>query len=59
MLMEICAQILKVFASVRRVSMETHGVWLITETKSVTSVDTCVMERSLPLQQIIQPLVTT
>ena len=38
----ICAQILKVFASVHRVSMETHGVWLITETKSVTSVDSYV-----------------
>ena len=38
----ICSQILKVFASVHHVSMETHGVWLITETKSVMSVDSYV-----------------
>ena len=43
MLMDILvAQILKVFVSVCRISMETHGVWLITETKSVTSVDSNV-----------------
>ena len=39
MWMDIYSQILKVFVSVRRVSMETHGVCLITETQSVTSVD--------------------
>ena len=39
MLMDNLLQILKVFESVCRVSMETNGVWLITETKSITSVD--------------------
>ena len=34
-------QILKVFASVRHISMETHGVWLIPETKSNPWISSC------------------
>ena len=34
--------ILKFFASARHVALETHGVWLITETQSVTQVDSYV-----------------